>query len=74
MTIDGSNASFRQNGDDYHYVSYKYADWYKLHFDALNEDKGYILAGYGLMTVEDARRCPPISIIPQTLPCNLNIV
>ena len=74
INIDGPAKVQIEKGRQVAYVSYKEPQWHDLFFDALNEQKGVILVGYGLCTTEVAESCPPVSIIPPTVSCNLNIV
>lgn len=74
MKINGPPKTVIEGGHSVHYESYKEPDWYKLYFDALKEQKGFVLAGYGLMSKAEAERCPIVSIVPKTVPCNLSII
>lgn len=57
-----------------HYEVYHEPEWHELYFDALKEHKGNILAGFGLMTEEEAENNPPPSIVPPSIPSTLNVV
>ena len=74
INIDGLAKLKIEKGRKVACVSYKKPQWHDLFFDALNEQKEFILVGYGLCTTEVAENCHPISIIPPTVSCNLNIV
>lgn len=74
MDIAGKPRTIVENRKSVTYSVYSEPQWYPIYFDALKEQKGYILAGFGLLKEEIAERYPPQSIIPPTVPCTLNIV
>lgn len=56
------------------YSLYNEPQWYEVYFDALKEQKGFILAGFGLLKIENQLRYPLMSIVPPTIPGTLNVV
>ena len=74
INIDGPAKVQIEKGRQVAYVSYRDPEWHDLYFDALDEQKGFVLVGYGLISTEVAENCPPVSIVPPTVSCNLNIV
>ena len=55
------------------YSSWREPEWHQLYFDALKEKKGFILAGYGLLSLEAAETHPITSIYPPTIPGIVNV-
>lgn len=72
--MDGTKKTVQEGRKNVPYVVYKDPQWYELYFDALKEQKGFILAGFGLLKPEHAKNYPPTSIIPPSIPSKLSIV
>ena len=73
MDIEGKPKMIKESKGIIKYVSWREPEWYPLHFDALKEDKGFILVGYGLLTPEAAENHPIVSIVPPTIPGVVNV-
>lgn len=74
MDMVGNKCKIQEDGESVPYVCFKDPQWYELYFDALKEQKGHILAGFGLLKPKHAERYPAVSIIPPTIPSTLSII
>lgn len=74
MEMDGLKKVVEERNKGVPYSLFLEPTWHELYFDALKEQKGYILAGFGLLTPEVAQNYPPIDIRPPTIPCTLKVI
>lgn len=74
MDLKGTQKMVKEGDNMVPYVLYRDPQWYEVYFDALKEQKGFILAGFGVLDVENQQRYPSISIVPPSIPSKLNVV
>ncbi|CAI2384461.1 unnamed protein product [Moneuplotes crassus] len=74
MEMKGEQKVIEEKNREVEYSLFLEPTWHELYFDALKEQKGYLLAGFGLLEPEVAESYPPISILPPSIPCTLRVV
>lgn len=75
MDMEGEvGINMKEAGHSVRYELYRKPQWYEIYFDALKEQKGFLLAGFGLLDLDMADKYPPVSIIPPSVPALLNVI